>query len=725
MRFVIPILAATAMLASPCLAQDPPDDFIYAPVNEDALRTVASGGFGDRANSWAASMQWFKGDLYVGTSRAAQCVTLASMASRLPVDLYPLLSAACPADAADLPLAAEIWRYRPSSARWDRVYRSPLDVAVRFDAQKRPTKFTARDIAFRSMTVVKEPGGHEALYVGGMSAAEVFPSVFAAMPAPPPARVLRTRDGSSWQAVPQAPGTLLGDLGKGLPGSQIKPVVFDALVGFRGRLFAAVGDSLGNNVILASSDPASGDDAWQVASPLPETFPVSALAVYNDMLYCAVMGRQGQPYRIFKADAAGPAPLTFAPVMTGGGSDPSAVAWRAVSLVEFKGRLYVGTGTPPELVRIDADDSWELLVGAPRTTDAGLKRPLGGVTFGLGSAFSAQFRALTVHEGKLYLGTSDWSQILEALPPLGEAAQFEFGFDLFRSDDGISWTSITRTGLGADHQPIVQSMQSTPAGLFVGSASSTVGAQVWQKDATAAAAAAAPPERMEAVSEELGDDAVILSWEPAPGATQYWVYRSTVTPLFDIIGGQVDPGPLLEMLQGACDAVPLVCGLLNALQSDVGVPSPFVLVGTTTDRFLVDERASTLPALYFVRAQDGAGGLSLISNMAGGPSRAALITFPGVGARLDAANEQQPSKSRTRIGKLVRRAMLAGREGNAPGSERLLDAAEKGLKQGPLAQRISATEVQDLTYFLHGLRRNVWLGEQDLIPLDAVLDGIP
>ena len=729
MRFVIPVLAATAMLASPCLAQDPPDDFIYAPVNEDAFRTVASGGFGDRANSWAASMQWFKGDLYVGTSRAAQCVTLASVAHRLPVDLYPLLATACPADAADLPLAAEIWRYTPTTGQWQRVYRSPLDIPVRFDLLQRPTKFTARDIAFRSMTVVKEPGGHETLYVGGMSAGEVFPAVFGAMPNPPSPRILRTRDGVNWTAVPQTPGTLLGDLGKGLPGSQVKPVIFDALVGYRGRLFAAVGDSLGNNAILATSDPALGDNAWQIASRPPETFPVSALSVYNDFLYCAVAGRQGQPYRIFKADAAGTPPLTFAPVMTGGGSDPgSGASWRAVSLAEFKGRLYVGTGTPPELVRIDADDSWELVIGAPRAADAGVKRPLSGVSLGLGSAFSAQFRALAAHEGKLYLGTADWSQVLEAIPPFGDAAQFEFGFDLFRSDDGISWASITRNGLGVEHQPIVQSMASTPAGLFVGSVSSTAGAQVWQMDAlmnAAAAATPAVPERLEAVSEEVGDDTVVLSWERAAGATQYRVYRSTVTPLFDIIGAQIDPAPLLEMLQGVCDAVPLVCGLLNSLRSELGVPSPFMLVGTSADTFFTDDRASTLPALYFVRTEDGAGQLSGISNMAGGPSRAAFITFPGVEARLDAGNQKQPSRSRMRILKLFRRAQMAARAGSPSSSERLLDAAAKGLQQGPVAQRVSAVEMQDLTYFLHGLRRNVWLGEQDLIPIDAVLEGIP
>ncbi len=721
MRFAIPtVVAATTLLASPALAQD---DF-YVPTNEDGFQAVAASGLGDPANSGATAMQWFKGDLYVGTSRSSSCVTLATLASQLPVNLYPFIGPNCPPDAADLPLAAEIWRYRPTTGQWDRVYQSPVDVPVR-DLLGRP-KFTARDIAFRSMAVVQESGGQEALYAGGMSAAPVFPAVFAAMKDPPAPRLLRTLDGSNWQAVPQTAGTFLGDLGKGLPGSAVKPVVFDALVGYRGRLFAAAGDFFGNNAILASTDPASGDDAWKLASPLPEAFPVSALAVYNDFLYCAVAGRQGQPYRIFKADAASAAPLDFSLVLTGGSTEPgAATSLRAMSLVEFRGRLYVGTGTPPELVRIDADDTWELLIGQPRMTEDGLKRPLSGVSLGLGSAFSAQFRALAAHEGKLYLGTSDWSSVLDVYPPLGDLVQYEYGFDLFRSDDGFSWAHVTRNGFAVDRQPIARTIQSTPAGLFVGSASPMAGLQVWQKAAaTTAPAGPGVPQRLEALSEEVDDQMVLLSWAPSAGATEYQVYRSTVTPILDILDAQLDLGGLLDILQGACDAVPLVCGLLEALKSDFGVPSPFALVGTTPDRFFVDERASTLPALYFVRAQDDAGQLSPLSNLAGGPSRAALITFPNVDARLDAANQKQPLKSRARIMKFVRRARAAARDGSLPESDRLLGAAEKGLKQGPIPQRLAATEVQDLTYFLQGLQRNMWLGEQDLIPLDAVVEGI-
>jgi len=717
---LLAVLLVTSPLAPAALAQDP-GDLIHEPTNEDGFQVVASSGFGDKLNSAASSMQWFKGDLYVGTTRAGQCVTLATVGSQLPVDVYPFLAATCPFDPADLDLAAEIWRYSPPSGRWDRVYRSPVNVPIRAG------RFTARDIAYRAMTVVKEAGGQTALYVGGMTAADLFPKGFDRAGYPP--RILRTSDGSTWQALPQAVGSFLGNLGSGIPGSQIKPVVFDALVGSGGRLFATAGDSLGNDAVLVSSNPASGNDGWQLASPAPEAFPVSAVAVYNGFLYCAVAGRQGSPYRIFKADAGGAAPLSFSLVLTGGDS-ASASAFRAVALTEFNGRLYVGTGTPPELVRLDADDSWDLIVGEPRLTEAGLKRPLGGVSLGLGSAFALQFRTLTAHDGKLYLGTTDWSELLDVFAPLGDVAQLEFGFDLFRSADGVSFTPISRNGLGVDHQPIVQTMASTPAGLFVGSASWTAGAEVWSASSAAAASADAmsPPARVEAVSEELVDQSVVLAWEPVSGATQYRVYRATVVPVMDILSGvtgaPLDGGPVADLLQGVCDAVPLVCALVGALQSGFGIPGPFVAITATPDTFLVDERASTLPALYFVQAE-GDGGLSTVSNMAGGPSRAAFISFTGVSSRLDAANHARPARARLRIAKFLRRAQLAAQQGGFDSSRRLLAAAEKGLKQGPVVQRVSATEAQDLAYFFQGLRRNVWLAGQDLIPLDAVLQGVP
>ena len=41
--------------------------------NDLVFRQAAPQGFGDRQNSWAWSMYWWKGKLYVGTNRAWHC----------------------------------------------------------------------------------------------------------------------------------------------------------------------------------------------------------------------------------------------------------------------------------------------------------------------------------------------------------------------------------------------------------------------------------------------------------------------------------------------------------------------------------------------------------------------------------------------------------------------------------------------------------------------------
>src|SRR5262249_5314385 len=178
-------------------------------------------------------------------------------------------------------------------------------------------------------------------------------------------------------------------------------------------------------------EPQKGHGAWQLASPVREEFPVTAMTVFKGSLYCAAAARDNAPYQVYKADAMGAAPLDFSLVLTGGDL-AAAGSLRAVSMAAFGGRLFVGTGAPSGLVRIDADGSWELLVGQPRMTEDGLKRPLSGVSAGLGSAFTVQFRAMASQKGQLYLGTADWSQLLELSSAFADMAQLEFGFDLFR-----------------------------------------------------------------------------------------------------------------------------------------------------------------------------------------------------------------------------------------------------------------------------------------------------
>src|SRR5215218_9339178 len=45
------------------------------PLRAANFQQAAPRGFGDRNNSWAQSMVWWKGNLYVGTSRQSLCTS--------------------------------------------------------------------------------------------------------------------------------------------------------------------------------------------------------------------------------------------------------------------------------------------------------------------------------------------------------------------------------------------------------------------------------------------------------------------------------------------------------------------------------------------------------------------------------------------------------------------------------------------------------------------------
>ena len=84
------------------------------------FRCIAQGGFGDGLNAYAHSMAWFRGHLYVGTTRG----NFPLMKARLPIklDVWPV---ECPENPFDLDLRAEIWRYEPAGDRWERVFKAP------------------------------------------------------------------------------------------------------------------------------------------------------------------------------------------------------------------------------------------------------------------------------------------------------------------------------------------------------------------------------------------------------------------------------------------------------------------------------------------------------------------------------------------------------------------------------------------------------------------------
>jgi hypothetical protein len=722
-RFPAPTLAITFVLAllfrpGSVPAQEP----VFQPVNPDQMLPVELAGFGDPDNTWVASMKWFKGRLYVGTLRSTHCVIAAVLSTRLGLNLYPPPQTDCEADPVDLALAAEIWRFTPSDSSWDLVFRSPEDVPIAFSPLGDPLKFTARDIGFPSMEIHVESDGTEALYVGGTSPAAVFAPIFRTLGAAPPPRILRTVDGDSFIPVPQDPGTFLGSLGQPLPGTAAVPTGFGQIVSLNGNLAALLRTTAGG-ALLYSSQPASGNNAWAMASPSPEELPLSEMARFNGALYLGV-NSQGNTtgYEIVKTDLAGAPPFSLVTVLV---RDDVWVASRITTLAEHRGRLYAGTSWPSELIRIETDDTWELVVGLPAAELDGEVRPLSGIPAGFGNSLTSLVTTMQSHGGSLYAGTMDASVLALFFPQLTPLFQHELGFDMLRSEEGVYWHPVTRKGLGAFLQYGVQSLESTPAGLFAGTAAAINGAQVWSNSPPPPAADPAAPYRLEAASELItdNDDDVILSWEPVPDAVVYHVYRSTVTPLLQALlssasaAGGLDSLPGLADFDGMpmlCDNVPALCALLDVIVNETGHPGPFERLDATTDPFYVDLQPTSLQSMYFVRAQRADGTLSGPSNIVGGASNAAPVTFPAVDDELVSLLEEDKLAGALRALTFVRRAGYSMSGGNLPAARHQLELAE-ALVEARRGIDLTEEEADELGLWIYRLRRNVQLVEWSLI----------
>lgn len=438
----LPVLMfLTAQLGS--AASAPPLEF----------KQINENGFGDCLNSYAWSMAWFKGNLYVGTNRGSFLGATGDFTGTILPDIT------CSGN----DFAAEIWRYTPETKTWERVFKSPVDIPV----VGRPGEFTARDAGFRDMIVFEEEQAdgtkEEVLYIGGV----VYPGVYPGTSLN--ARLLRSEDGETFAPVPQTPGTFFGDLGVDS---------FRAFAAYKGHLYVTAGSVLGEGVILESKNPASGNFR-QVSSPDMIAFE---LAVYNDALYVGSAERLFTGFSVLKTtvdpNTATP-PYNFQEIVTDGAYGYGIVGPNnaVLSMDIFQDKLYVGGQT--DLVRIDKDDTWELVVGNPRFfTPQGSIFPISGLPSGFGNLFTGHLWRMEEHEGWLYVGTWDTAVFVRNI--LGPFADMEAGFDLWATPDGISWYQLTRDGFGNPFNHGVRSLESAvPYGLFLGSVNPWDGTQVF------------------------------------------------------------------------------------------------------------------------------------------------------------------------------------------------------------------------------------------------------
>lgn len=452
---------------------------VAAPVENPFVR-IAEGGFGDGWNAYAHSMAWFAGALYVGTTRANLCSIKAARPPNL--NFWPVR---CPDDVYEIDRRAEIWRFDPHVRSWRQVFRSPW-VELEGGVQ------VPRDIGYRGMSVFR-------------GASDEAPALYVCTWAPSrsgqPSIILRSEDGRRFEPVSRQEAD---------PGVN----TYRALRTFKGRLYTSpAGRSAGWQglshlgvedctaglaLVLENSDPANRP--WRLAnSPSfgdPGNVAVFDLAVFNDHLYAGTVNPRG--FQVWKTAARGEPPYQWTRVLTEGayrGPLNEGVA----TMCAHDGRLYIGSGiqhggydrtyrigpAAAELLRIADDDSWELLVGAPRHTPDGFKEPLSRLGPGFDNFFAGYLWNSCSHDGWLYVGTYDWSVFLSYLPldtwpqrmaqifrylPIADLPDKIGGFDLWRSRDGAIWEPVTRNGFGNPFNYGARRMMSTPSGLFLGTA---------------------------------------------------------------------------------------------------------------------------------------------------------------------------------------------------------------------------------------------------------------
>ncbi len=332
-----------------------------------------------------------------------------------------------------------------------------------------------RDRGYRCMAVVHDRRlGSNVLYVSTLSHWV--------------SRLLRSVDGRHFDAASE-PG--LG-----------KPDVlsFRALTAFKDKLFVGPAGSVDSEVmdrnfgeiarLYVADDPESGK--WEEAMPPgfgdPDNKSIFSMAVFNHFLYAGT-GNPARGFQLWKTRAEGDPPYQWTPVIDDGAARYN-LNETATTMVVFNDSLYIGSGLPglgydkandvgpgaAELIRVNADDSWDLLIGAPRFSPAGLKVPLAVFGPGFDDPYNSVFWSMAIHNGNLYVGTHHWESWQVAL---SGGKTMKGGFQLWGTEDGENWELITADGFGNPFSHGVRTLVSSPHGLFLGTSTHREIERLW------------------------------------------------------------------------------------------------------------------------------------------------------------------------------------------------------------------------------------------------------
>jgi hypothetical protein len=680
-----------ALLAVVALAHAVPTN-AQQPIHLEDFTQAAPQGFGDFHNSMARASEWWNGRLYVATSRDHACVQQATLGLYNPFKPYPPPDPTliCTPDPRDLPLQAEIWRWTPDSGDpaadgvWEMVYQSPLIPIPGTD------KMTAREVGFRDSAIFTEADGTEALYFTGITTRILFPEL-------PPPTLLRSTDGVNFAPVPQDPGTTLGDVSFE---EGITITSFNRIAAFGDRLFLVVGGDFGHGVIYEATHPQSGNNAFTRVSPPGMT--VTYMLPFQGSMYVA-QGAQpvgsNPPYKVLKMDTS-TWPYTFTTVVDGTrlpfwntGSSPKSVATMHVA----GGHLWIGTNQPAELIRINPNDTWDLVIGDSRQTTSGeWKYPQTGLGDSFDWFFNIHVHRIQDHDGFLYVLSNDVSNgyPLNTIDTFNELFRDRYGFDVHRTRNGWHFYPITVRGFeeldpgGGNnwYNFTGRVANSTPYGLFLGTGNNQFGTQIWR--ARPGAPVLPPPAMLEVERTGAG---TVLSWDPSPGAAFYRIFKADYAYWWQL-------------------GVPFYAGGST-------YPRPFTEIATTTETSYIDPTPLGLWSHYYVVANNGSGGESNGSNAVRAPSLGRSATFGVILNTLTEwhGNNELSSDAQTQIRTQLQQARFDALLGNYPQALAVLAQLKQTAAFAP-PPLLAPWRVQDLQVLLGKLIRRVELGQQGTLP---------
>ena len=415
------------------------------------------------------SLTWFEGRVVLGTALAAVGVS-DRLAARTPEGARG--QARTRTDD-----GAQIVTFDPAGREWQKIYESPLVTGA--DGKSR-----ARDRSIRAAIVCQ-------------TASDTKPCLYVAASALAGGVVFLRSDDGCWMQESD---------GSGLDLEEDTPSV-GTLACLRGRLFATPGGRYDDRGVLdetltecpavvASSAPLSGN--WLAASEPgfgdAENLSIGKLAVFNDHLYAVTLNpRRG--FEVWKTAAEGNLPYRWHKIIDCG-AWLGATSGAPTAVAVFHDALYISATVhrsraynlerfgpfPAEMIRVHADDTWDLVTGKARCTPCGWKSPITGLTGGFGDPFARAFASMTVHQGKLYAAATSWRSMPTFLRGRTELSQERIdrlrtatemaptgGVTLWRTIDGTAWDKVTAQGLSAGSRAPsgIRQLLSTPEGLFV------------------------------------------------------------------------------------------------------------------------------------------------------------------------------------------------------------------------------------------------------------------